>query len=82
MRHRFTKHVLFEVATKLNKADSLKYSEILASDQYIRDFGPSQLFEQAVAAAIRVGGNGENERGKTHMLLLKIMKDISEFCNY
>lgn len=77
MRYRFTKEVLFDVATMLNRTSSFKYSEILACDQRIREFGPAKLFEQSVEAYVKSDSGGDHARSKLHVFLLTVMKDVS-----
>ncbi|KAI5115972.1 hypothetical protein M0805_001503 [Coniferiporia weirii] len=49
-RHRFVKEVVTEVIQKLDSVRGLKYSEMLALDQKIRNFGPRELFKRCTTA--------------------------------
>ncbi|THH08783.1 hypothetical protein EW145_g2474 [Phellinidium pouzarii] len=50
-RHRFVKEVVSDVVQKLNSVQALKYSEMLALDQKIRDFGPRDLYKRFAGVA-------------------------------
>lgn len=79
MRHKFAKEVLFPISMTLNKGDSLRYSEILACDQTVREFGPSQAFHDSVLAALKYDEVQETSRSRVRAFLSKLMKDLGVF---
>ena len=78
MTYRFAKEVLFDVASLLAKAGPIKYSEVLACDRTIREFGPTQVLEDSVNATMGFKCTESN----VHLSFIKVIKDVGELLSF
>ena len=66
-----------EIVSKLNSTRAVKYSEILALDQKIREYDPQGIFSSVAREHIR-DHTGYSLQGLMRLHQLSITKDISK----